>query len=335
MPRVLVDKRVLVRQDFENVGTGGFVEYEDVVASTYTEPEGEGNPESQDLGELDPDGDMDIPHDEDDRFGQPENLEYRRYPEFDNPDRPAVTSTIKQMRGYVRTMNKKMTVETIAELMARKHFNDHIRVFHIPQRDGVRTRPGFRVDPRQGPVIVPVSYEDVKQLVKRSRKDKIAMTFYFSLDWMPSCQYIQDVLPEFLPRDPLLREYEGYPLFSFVNTASQMQALLEIHDNDVEAARVAREAREAEERAAAREAARIAAEEARAARAAAREAARIAAEEAEAARIQAEEDEEDDPTPTPTPTRGDGTIAPERRVDETVHVWIENPETGKKQRVEV
>eukprot|EP01050_Picozoa_sp_SAG11_P063257 SAG11_NODE_42998_length_172_cov_15.890411_1_plen_43_part_10 len=43
MPRVLVDKRVLVRQDFENVGTGGFVEYEDVVASTYTEPEGEGN----------------------------------------------------------------------------------------------------------------------------------------------------------------------------------------------------------------------------------------------------------------------------------------------------
>eukprot|EP01050_Picozoa_sp_SAG11_P055304 SAG11_NODE_33713_length_275_cov_3.886364_2_plen_30_part_01 len=30
MPRVLVDKRVLVRQDFENVGTGGFVEYEDI-----------------------------------------------------------------------------------------------------------------------------------------------------------------------------------------------------------------------------------------------------------------------------------------------------------------
>eukprot|EP01050_Picozoa_sp_SAG11_P064069 SAG11_NODE_43955_length_160_cov_32.754098_1_plen_50_part_10 len=50
MPRVLVDKWVLVRRDFENVGTGGFVEYEDVVASTYTEPEGEGNPESQDLG---------------------------------------------------------------------------------------------------------------------------------------------------------------------------------------------------------------------------------------------------------------------------------------------
>eukprot|EP01050_Picozoa_sp_SAG11_P035855 SAG11_NODE_13355_length_658_cov_21.583184_2_plen_129_part_01 len=58
MPRVLKEKRVVVFEDFENVGTGGLRVFEDIVASTYTEPEGEGNPESQDLGELDPDGDM-------------------------------------------------------------------------------------------------------------------------------------------------------------------------------------------------------------------------------------------------------------------------------------
>eukprot|EP01050_Picozoa_sp_SAG11_P021165 SAG11_NODE_3711_length_2266_cov_20.934472_1_plen_607_part_00 len=36
------------------MGTGGLTVYEDIVASTYTEPEGEGNPESQELGSLDP-----------------------------------------------------------------------------------------------------------------------------------------------------------------------------------------------------------------------------------------------------------------------------------------
>eukprot|EP01050_Picozoa_sp_SAG11_P018467 SAG11_NODE_2794_length_2963_cov_33.731494_3_plen_730_part_00 len=54
MPRVLKEKRVLIHEDFENVGTGGLRVFEDIVASTYTEPEGEFNAESQDLGSLDP-----------------------------------------------------------------------------------------------------------------------------------------------------------------------------------------------------------------------------------------------------------------------------------------
>eukprot|EP01050_Picozoa_sp_SAG11_P030676 SAG11_NODE_9182_length_934_cov_15.792814_1_plen_311_part_11 len=242
---------------------------------------------------------------EDESFTRPLQDSLERYPEFINAVRKVVTPTIKQMRGYVRTMNNKMTSETVAELMARFHFNNHIHVFHVPQHDGIKRR-GFRVDPRHGPVLVPVSYEDVKKIVKRSRKEKMCVVFYFSLDWMPSCQYIQDKLPEYVPDDPLLREYEGYPLFTMWSMKTQIQSLLELHDEDVEAAEESRKAREAEER----EAARIAAEEARVARAVARAAAREAAQEAEAARIQAEEDaanQEGDPTPTPTPTRGDGT----------------------------
>eukprot|EP01047_Picozoa_sp_COSAG01_P125413 COSAG01_NODE_54458_length_332_cov_0.480687_1_plen_52_part_10 len=37
MPRVLKEKRVLIHEDFENVGTGGLRVFEDIVASTYTE----------------------------------------------------------------------------------------------------------------------------------------------------------------------------------------------------------------------------------------------------------------------------------------------------------
>eukprot|EP01050_Picozoa_sp_SAG11_P023960 SAG11_NODE_4969_length_1707_cov_47.465174_1_plen_489_part_10 len=54
MPRVLKEKRVLIHEDFENVGTGGLRVFEDIVASTYTEPEGEFNADSQELGSLDP-----------------------------------------------------------------------------------------------------------------------------------------------------------------------------------------------------------------------------------------------------------------------------------------
>eukprot|EP01050_Picozoa_sp_SAG11_P020086 SAG11_NODE_3325_length_2522_cov_174.445316_2_plen_650_part_00 len=54
MPRVLKEKTVRVFEDFVNVGTGGLTLDEPIVASTYTEPEGEGNPESQELGSLDP-----------------------------------------------------------------------------------------------------------------------------------------------------------------------------------------------------------------------------------------------------------------------------------------
>eukprot|EP01050_Picozoa_sp_SAG11_P041379 SAG11_NODE_18515_length_488_cov_13.120823_1_plen_138_part_01 len=54
MPRVLKEKSVRFLEDFENVGTGGFMIDEPIVASTYTEPEGEFDANSQDLGSLDP-----------------------------------------------------------------------------------------------------------------------------------------------------------------------------------------------------------------------------------------------------------------------------------------
>eukprot|EP01050_Picozoa_sp_SAG11_P050785 SAG11_NODE_28500_length_320_cov_34.361991_1_plen_57_part_10 len=54
MPRVLKEKTVRVFEDFVNVGTGGFTLDEPIVASTYTEPEGEFDANSQDLGSLDP-----------------------------------------------------------------------------------------------------------------------------------------------------------------------------------------------------------------------------------------------------------------------------------------
>eukprot|EP01050_Picozoa_sp_SAG11_P022115 SAG11_NODE_4096_length_2066_cov_122.176411_2_plen_599_part_00 len=580
-----MDKWVLVRQDFENVGTGGFVEYDHIVASTYTEPEGEGNPESQDLGELDPDGDMgdeenvfylrnesedpertssqpaagvdaalgsafnsggrrnDRPtvnqeeestidtarrvvgternadldialnagggdeseEEEEFSFEQTCALEHEfQYTSYTVDRSPAISAIVSEQpmteellsklgyctatakitvclaehrhiirgtnklekncffvdivgdNGYhivslidrypqlFRNMNRSCTIKVpgnpeweypvykiigqhsgpgtvikearhsprntggstkwtgtpdeyrklsfdewnklaptycpsrdsvetylkmikgweddvvtqlFAELMVRSHFNQYIHVLHCPQLDGickaplskkamaywdVRYVPDFVVDPSQGPVLVPVSYTDMRKLVVKHRKNRKPISLFFTCDWMPGPRALSEGLSMFVQRDPHLREYKGYAVFNSRKLFTILKALNEVHDKDYKKfeawVKEEKEAREKElraERAAAREAARIASEEARAARAAAREVARIAAEEAEAARIQAQEDEEDDPTPTPTPTRGDGTIAPERRVDETVHVWIENPETGKKQRVEV
>eukprot|EP01050_Picozoa_sp_SAG11_P023605 SAG11_NODE_4789_length_1765_cov_34.039616_1_plen_486_part_10 len=51
---MLKEKRVLEFFDFKNVGTGGIIGFDDGVASTYTEPEGEFDASSQDLGSLDP-----------------------------------------------------------------------------------------------------------------------------------------------------------------------------------------------------------------------------------------------------------------------------------------
>eukprot|EP01050_Picozoa_sp_SAG11_P052707 SAG11_NODE_30676_length_298_cov_1.763819_1_plen_42_part_01 len=42
---------------------------------------------------------------------------------------------------------------------------------------------------------------------------------------MPSCQHIQDELPHYVPPDPLLREYEGYPLFTMRSMKRQMEVL--------------------------------------------------------------------------------------------------------------
>eukprot|EP01050_Picozoa_sp_SAG11_P018061 SAG11_NODE_2677_length_3105_cov_160.712242_4_plen_484_part_00 len=441
MPRVIKRKCKLVASDFENVGTGGFAFFDDSDGSTYTEPEGEGNPESQDLGELDPDGDM---GDEEEMTavdreniqnalksrasgggaaGDESDVVYLRN-EAEDPERtssqPAAgvdaalgsafnsggrrndieeeeeeeeeedeeeplssgggaagdeseseeekewTGTYDELlklpwdefskysidpycpgrhlvKTFLKLLNRwgsNITIQAIAELMVRPQFNYRIHVFHCPQLDGI-TRipldereeselreknwnlkyvPDFLVDPNQGPVIVPVSYEDVRKLTAWGRKNHTPVTLFFTCDWMCGPRAAQESLPEvILDKDPHLKEYNGQVLFSVTNFKLVLKALNRAHDSDYkkkeEKIKKEEKAREKElraERAAAREAARIAEEEAQAT-----EAARVQAEEDNARREAATAAAAAATAPAPrrkSPRRPESFLAPDRHV---------------------
>eukprot|EP01050_Picozoa_sp_SAG11_P023149 SAG11_NODE_4574_length_1845_cov_11.295533_2_plen_491_part_00 len=259
------------------------------------------------------------------------------------PSRDSVKTFIKMITGW----GKDIQPQLFAELMVRRDFNQHIRMFHCPQLDGIsrtplseeimakwdiRYDPDFIIDPSQ--VFVPVSYTDMRKLVTKARKTRIPISLYFTCDWMPGPRAMSEGGSTWVLQDPHLREYKGYTVFNGGIIKKILKALEKAHDNknkifqeQIKKEEEAREKKLRAERAAEREAARIAAEEAEAARAAAREASRIQAEE------DAAKQEED--SPTPTPTLGDGSIAPEQHVDEPVTDWVLNPDTGKTVRCEV